>query len=91
MTIAELRELCERDCGEDFAAGILADEQIAAAARTWLPALIEVVEAAKRLADDLTTVPMSFPVNDDWHALKAALARLDEAGRPLAKRRGMRR
>ena len=46
MTLAELRELCERDCGEDFAAGILADEQIAAAARTWLPALIEVAEAA---------------------------------------------
>ena len=36
--------------------------------------LARLVEAATRLADDLTTVPMSFPVNDAWHALKAVLA-----------------
>ena len=75
MTLAELRELCERDCGEDFAAGILADEQIAAAARTWLPALIEVAEAAHAAVED-----EGPRVTRKVARLRDALARLDEVG-----------
>mgnify|MGYP001573965372 CR=1 FL=1 len=86
MTLAELRELCERDCGEDFAAGILADEQIAAAARTRLPALIEMAETAHQHdahQDRCSTCETSLCDRgmDALLALHHAVARLDEAGK----------
>ena len=52
-----------------------------AAARTWLPALIEVAEAARALTASYEEAP-PYERTSEENDLCAALARLDEVGKP---------
>ena len=77
MTLAELRALCERSRPGEVDSTI----QLIIAARTWLPALIEVAEAAQRRKN-------ADKAHHRWReraaaaaALDDALARLDEVGK----------
>ena len=85
MTLAELRALCERSRPGEVDSTI----QLGIAARTWLPALIEVAEAARTVGtfddfgDPEALCPECSPAHpqpfmDARMALHAALARLDE-------------
>ena len=55
-----------------------ADAAFIAAARTWLPALIEVAEAAQRMNE---CVPGTSSFARHFVAARKAIARLDEVGR----------
>ena len=76
MTLAELRALCERAIDDPTRDDY--EHALVAAARTWLPALIEVAEAAQKMNE---CVPGTSSFAKHFVTARKALAQLDEVGR----------